>query len=244
MSTYSGQLGIASGLPPVVDEANPTHELGEKIFTSDGRAFRYVKVGASTALVAGTVVQSSAENTTNESITVAAAAAGATSITTTDTVTVTANQYAGGFMVTTGEGGTGNGLVYRIKSHPAATGAVCTFTLEDPLQVAVTTATQVDFVVNPYNGVIITPTSATGPVIGVAINDITAGQYGWIQTEGVAAVKADASGACTVGVLTTVSNQTAGCVEDGDTDTQGIVGVAVTGIASGEYGLVKLSIGG
>lgn len=242
MSNYTGLISIASSLPPVADESSPTHELGEKIFTSDGRAFRYVKVGA-TALTAGTVVQTSAEDTAVESILVAATAVGAKSVTTTGTVTVTANEYAGGYLVATGEGGTGNGLIYRIKSHPAATAAVVTLTLEDPLQVAFTALTQVDLVRNPYSGVVVNPTTASGAVIGVAVNDITANQYGWIQCEGVCPVLADASGACTVGGVVTASNQTAGAVEDGDTDTQAIVGVAVTGIASGEYGLVKLAIG-
>lgn len=242
MTTYTGPAGVFSGLPPVADEQYPSHQLGEKMYTSDGRAFRYVKAGG-TALVAGTVVQSAVEDTNDESVLMAVAAIGATSVTSADTITVTADQYAGGYMITTGEGGTGNGLIYRIKSHPAATAAVCTFTLEDPLQVAISALTQVDLVANPYNGVLINPTTATGTVVGVAVNNITASYYGWVQCEGVAPVLADASGACTVGAIVTASNQTAGAVEDGDTDTQAIVGVAVTGIAANEYGAVKLSIG-
>jgi len=55
-------------------------------------------------------------------------------------------------------------------------------------------------------------------------------------------VKADASGACTVGAKLTASNQTAGCVEDGDSDTLAVVGVAITGIAQAEFGLANLKI--
>ncbi|MEB3215552.1 MAG: hypothetical protein VKN72_04715 [Nostocales cyanobacterium 94392] len=243
MSKFSGPIGIASSNPFVCDEANPTHELGEKIYTPDGRAFRYVLNGAG-ALTAGTLIQSPAESTANQSRLVAAAAIGATTVTTTDTVTVTANQYAGGWLIGTGEGGTGNGIAYRIASHPAATAAVCTFTLEDPLQVAFTTATQIDLVQNPYRSVIVNPTTASGTVVGVAVNNISASQYGWIQTEGVAPVLNDASGATTVGVTVTASNQTAGSVEDGDTDTQAVVGYCVTGGAANEYSAVKLNIGG
>src|SRR3990172_4538648 len=164
MSIYSGTAGIFSGKPPVVDEANPTHELGEKMFSPDGRAWRYVKAGTSN-LVLGNVIQSPAEATGNQSRIVAAAAVGDTVITTTDTVTVTANEYAGGWIIVTGEASTGTGGQYRIKSHPAATAAVCAFTLEDPVQVALTATTQVVIVItNPtsedfswrYNGELFT----------------------------------------------------------------------------------------
>lgn len=239
MSKYNGVV-IGSGLPPVLDEANPTHELGERIVTPEGRAFRYAKAGTS-ALVAGELLQSPAEDTAVQSIAVAAAVVGATSVTTTGTVTVTADEYAGGWLVATGEGGTGNGVMYRIKSHPAATAAVVTVTLEDPLQVAFSASTQVDFVKNPYNGVIVNPTTASGTVVGVAVNNITASQYGWIQTEGVATVLSQ--GGATVGALQVASNGTAGAVEaatNASTEAQAVVGIAVTGIATTEYGAVKL----
>jgi len=243
MTTYTGISGVFAGLPPVVDEATPSHELGEKMYTADGRAFRYAKAGA-VALVSGSLLQGPAEATGNQSRIVAAAAVGATSVTTTDTVTVTANQYAGGFVVVTGEAGTGTGWQYRIKSHPAATAAVCTFTLEDPIQVALTAATQVDLVANLYNGVIINPTTASGAVVGVAINEVTAGQYGWIQVEGLCTVYQE--GTTTVGGLVVASNGSAGAVEkaaNGSTELQAPVGYAATGCATAEYGAVKLFIG-
>ena len=171
MSTFTGTMGIASGLPYLISEENPTHELGEKIYTSDGRAFRYAKAGT-LALVTGSLLQAPAEATGNQSRIVAAAAVGDLSVTTTDTVTVTANEYAGGFIIVTGEASTGTGFQYRIKGHPAATAAVCTFTLEDPIQVALTATTQVDIVKNPYNGVIINPTSPSSTIVGTAVNEI------------------------------------------------------------------------
>lgn len=244
MSIYSGTAGIFSGKPPVVDEANPTHELGEKMFSPDGRAWRYVKAGTSN-LVLGNVIQSPAEATGNQSRIVAAAAVGDTVITTTDTVTVTANEYAGGWIVVTGEASTGTGGQYRIKSHPAATAAVCAFTLEDPVQVALTATTQVDIVKNPYNGVIQMPTTYSGAVVGVASNEITASQYGWIQVEGVAAVKNDSAGAVVVGNLVVASKTTVGSVQaaaNASTEVYSIVGCAVTGIATSEWGAVKLNI--
>lgn len=245
MSTYTGTMGIASGIPFTVSEQYPTHELGEKIYTADGRAFRYVKAGG-TALNLADLIQSPAEATGNQSVVVAAAAVGDLSVTTTGTVTVTANEYAGGWIVVTGEASTGTGGMYRIKSHAAATAAVCTFYLEDPVQVAMTATTQVDIVKNPYNGVIQMPTTPSGAVVGVAVNEIAANYYGWVQTDGVATVKNDGTGAITVGTPVVASQTTAGSIDqsaNATTEAFAVVGVAVTGIAQAEYGAVKLCIG-
>ena len=106
----------------------PQHILGELAWTADGRGFRYCKAG-DTALVPGKVYQASAEDGTNlQNLVVATSAIGATTITTTSTVTLTANQVAGGLIII--ESATlGAGQSFRIKSHPAATTAVVTFTL-------------------------------------------------------------------------------------------------------------------
>lgn len=235
-----GGLPVIYGINPYAEESVPSHNLGALGMTPDGRKFRYAKFSGT--LTAGELLQTSVEDTGDQSLLVAAAAVGATQVTTVGTVTVTANQYAGGYLVATGEGGTGNGYVYKIKSHPAATSAVVTLTLENPLVVAFTTSTQIDLVKNPYDGVIQNPTSATGAPVGVAFRDGTDGYYGWIQTGGPGLVKADASGAVTVGSIVTASNQTAGCVEDGDSDTLTIVGTAITGIAQAEFGLCDLCL--
>lgn len=233
-------IPVIYGIDPYNEEAVPSVELGAIGYTTDGRKFRYAKFGA--ALTAGELLQTSVEATSDESLLVAAAAVGDTTVTTVGTVTVTANQYSGGYIVPTAEGGTGNGIIYRIKSHPAATAATVVLSLYEPIKVAFTTSTQIDLVKNPYDGVIQNPISATGSPVGVAFIAGTSGYYGWIQTAGAGLLKADASGACTVGAALTASNQTAGCVEDGDTDTQAIVGYAITGIAQAEFGLANLVI--
>ena len=164
-------------------------------------------------------------------------------ITTTDTLTATANQFAGGWVVVTGEASTGTGYQYRIKSHPAASAAVCTFTLEEPIQVALTATTQVDIVQNPFSGVIVNPTTASSTAVGVSCGVITSGYYGWLQTRGVATVLAD--GGLTVGALVVASNGTAGAVEvaaNASTEAQAPVGVAVTSVATTEYGAVNLRL--
>lgn len=235
MSTLKCDLLVA---PQEVYTTSSTQgtTLGSRVTTGDGRDFRYVLAGA-TSLVQGKLQQVSAEVTGNQNLAVAAAAIGATSVVTTTTVTVTANQYAGGWLVVTIT--PGEGYQYQIASHPAATSAALTLTLSDPLQVALTTSSRVDLVANPYNGIIVNPTSATSSPIGVAVYPITNAQYGWIQTAGVASVLAD--GTVTVGTSLVASNGTAGAVE-AFTGVQAIVGIAVSGIATTDYGPVKLLI--
>jgi hypothetical protein len=210
--------------------------LGAKCVSPDGRVFRYAKAGA-TALVPGTLLQAAAEITNHQDVVPAAAAIGATSVTVTLGATAaTANYYAGGYLIVTVT--PGQGYQYLIKSHPAAdASATLTLTLEDPLKVAVTTASNVDLVPNQYSGVIINPTTATSNPVGVAVYPVTALYYGWIQTGGVATILND--GGSTVGTNVSASNGTAGAVEAAVT-AQAAIGVAVTGAATTEYGSVKM----
>lgn len=212
-------------------------QLGALATTGDGRYYRYAQNGA-VLMVPGKLQQAIPEVTGNENLAVAAAAIGATSVTTTSTVTVTANQYAGGYVVVTTT--PGQGYMYQIGSHPAATSAVLTLTLVDPIIVALTTSSVIDLVVNPYAGIVVNPTTATANIVGVAVAALPINGFGWIQTRGVASVLAQ--GTITVGTEVGASSTTAGAV----VATSGVladVGVAVTGIASTEYGAVALSIG-
>lgn len=243
MTKFTGSDNVFSGNPFLVDEANPTHDLGERMMTSDGRQFRYARAGAT--LVLGNLLQGPAETTGAQSRIIAAAAVGDMSITTTDTLTATANQFAGGWVIVTGEASTGTGGMYRIKSHPAVTAGVVTFQLEDPVQVACTATTQVDIVENPYHNVLQLIATPTTTVVGVAVNEITSGNYGWIQTKGVGAVLNDSNGAIVVGNFVTGSKTTAGACRAAANDTTELfapVGVAVTGIAQSEVGAVMLNL--
>lgn len=208
--------------------------LGGKAVTGDGREFRFVTAGA-VALVPGKLQQAPAEVTADQNLAIAAAAIGDMSIVTTSTVTVTANQYAGGWVLISAS--TGVGYQYQIASHAAATAGVLTLNLADPIQVALTTSSKIDLVANPYGNVIVNPATATSMPIGVAVAATPIGYYGWVQTRGVANVLAD--GTVTVGTGVVASNATAGAVE-ALTGVQAPVGIAVTGIATTEYGAINL----
>lgn len=234
--TQLSSTAQTAGQALYTSSATQQHVLGEKMFSPDGRKFRYAKAGAS-ALVVGNLLQGPAEDTATQNLAVAAAAVGDATITTTTTVTVTANEYAGGYVVVSVTPGLGQ--TFRIKSHPAATAAAVVLTLEDPVRVALTTTSRIDLVRNPYASVIQYPTTATGPAVGAAIHAIAASEFGWIQSGGVTSVLND--GGSTVGTNVSASNATAGAVEAAVT-AQAIVGFAATGIATTENGSIYLTI--
>lgn len=238
MSQLSGSTQVG-GQPLFSTSATAQHVLGELMFSPDGRRFRYVKAGGTT-LVPGKLQQSPAEDTTNfQNLAVAVNSVGDLTVTTTTTVTVTANQLAGGQLIFT-QGSTGAGGSYRIKSHPAATAAVVTFTLEDAIHTATTGTVKIDCHPSPYNGVIINPTAASSAPVGVAIYPITNAQFGWIQVGGDAPVLVDDQ-TVVVGTNLAASNQAAGACEP-HTGVQALIGVALTGGATTDYVQVLLNL--
>ena len=214
------------------------HQLGDVAFTNDGRSFRYARCGSTTALVSGNMLQAYGQDTGTQNLTAVAAAVGDTSLVSTSTTTVYANEYAGGIAIISVTPGIGK--VYKIKSHAAFTAAAPTLTLEDPIKVALTTDSRIDLVRNPFSVVVVNPTAALSSPVGVAVDALAVNAYGWIQVGGVAGVLAD--GALVVGEPVVSSNGTAGAVEDASAlaGTQQSVGIAHTGVATGEVGAVKL----
>jgi hypothetical protein len=238
MSQLSGSTQVG-GQPLFSSSATQNHVLGELMFSPDGRAFRYCLAGA-TALVPGKLQQAAAEDTSNlQNLTVSVSSVGATTVTTTSTVTLTANQAAGGILSIT-SATTGAGYSYRIKSHPAATAAVVTFTLEDPIITATTGTVKVDITTSPYSKVVVNPTTATSAPVGVAIYPITDAQYGWIQVKGACPVLVDDQ-TVVVGTNVAASNQAAGAIEP-HTGVQALVGTALTGGATTDYVQVLLNL--
>ena len=229
---------LSAGLPEVLDESNPSINLGALYVAPDGiRKYRYARAGA-VALTVGTLLQAPAEDTADQNIAGTTTAVGATSITTAS-MTVTANQYTGGYVTVTVTPGLAT--TYRIKGHAAYTGAAATFNLEEPIRVALNSTSRLDFIPNPYNGVIVAPTGLSSGVVGFAANDLAINGYGWIQVAGPGPITNDAAGALTVGVAVMSSSSVAGSVRL-QTAGNAIVARALTGIASGEVGLAYISL--
>ena len=216
--------------------------LGTEALTGDGRRFRYVLADASTAVVVGKTYQGPAETTAWQNLACAAAAIGATSITTTATITATANQLAGGYVTVTAS--TGAGYIYKIKGNTAASSAVCTIYLEDPILVAMTvTSSTIDICLNPYSGIILTPGSTqSAACVGVSVYPLPVSTYGWVQVGGPVSCLIDAGGGA-VGQIMVVSDDTAGAAGPFETDALfPIIGTAMTGSSSGDYGLINLNL--
>lgn len=239
--TSLGSVPLIQGADILSDSATQLMPLGTYAETADGRGYRYAKMGV-TVGVAGRIYQAPAEDTTNfQNLTVSVNSVGDTTVTTTSTVTLTANQLAGGFLTFT-QGTTGTGLIYRIKSHAAAVGAVVVFTLDDPILVATTGTVKIDVHPNPYNGVVITPAgSATSCPVGVSNSVITASQFGWLQTHGPAAVLCSTT--ITVGNnVMPIFATTAGAATVAVDGVKSAIGYAMTGIATTDVGMVHLTI--
>ena len=173
--------------------------------TPDGRMFRFVKCGG-TAIAAGKLVQSEVPDTQtgeddHDARSVASAAsANDTSVTITagGAAAFTVDEYADGYLNI--EDDTGEGHLYKIKSHPAAaTSASLVVTLAPGhhLRTALTTDTTVGFVRNPGRDVIIHTSIPTAPIIGVTqraleVNTSSSNySWGWVCVKGYTSVLAD-----------------------------------------------------
>ena len=215
--------------------------LGAKVVAGGGREYRYVKAGAA-ALVAGKLYDGPANATDNANIAVVLGTAGANAITVTlGSTAATVNQYSGGVVVINDVDG--QGFTYSIKSHPAADAAASlVLTLDDnePVVTALTTSSQATLIPNQYGGVIIHAASETGVPIGVAVTNVTAAQYGFVQTRGPVSVLHDATPAA-IGGQVDASTTTDGAVAIGVAATGGIGYALVQGVST-EYNPIFLDI--
>lgn len=231
--------------------------VGAKFRSDDDREFVLVQNGG-TALVSGVLIQSPASIGANHTgLTLSTAVIGAKQITATlGGTAVTANQYAGGFLVISA--GTGAGQTLKIASHPAqaTTSGTVVLTLEDPLSVATLTSDSKGSLTLPQygsangtnvgtSGVVINPVTATGRVIGATIYPIPASSttiptYGFIQTCGPVAVLNDANTA--IGLDVMPSSGTAGAVVTYVVATRNRVGTSTVAGETTKSQLITLQL--
>jgi hypothetical protein len=234
-----------------VQSSGQKHKIGTRMLLDDGRAFRYVELGAAD-IAAGAVVQAPAAVAHHDvDLAITTAASGVTSVTVTlEATAATADQYKDGYLFIN-DGATGEGHVYKIKSNAAgSSGGTCVITLEedDPTVTALTNTTHLaGLAVNPYSNVIISPTTVSNVAIGVAPRLLTLDYYGWIQTWGPAAVLANAVGV--IGQHVRVGGaSTAGGTEDMDFDgtheNEQLIGVQmqIAPTSTADYALIYLQI--
>ena len=194
---------VANGAFQTSTDASLATLVGTRFDTSDGREVTLIKNGA-VALAAGNLVQDAAIIPNHQNIAVAAYQAYSANGNVPAKVTVTlgataatANQYAGGFVVVSDANGEGHTL--RIASHPAAdASATLALTLEEGPSVALTTSSEVCLLPAHGKDVIIQPTTVTGAQVGVTLNTVAAGAYGFVVSRGI--VSCLAQGAIGVGL--------------------------------------------
>lgn len=241
MTTQLTGFAAIAGQQIMSTSSTQYHPVGTYMETNDGRGFRYFLNGG-TSTVPGKIYQSPAQDTTNQNpsggLAVAASAIGATTVTLTGSLTLAANLLAGALLGT--DVTPGQGYTYLIQSNTAvAAAANAVVTLADPLIIALTTSSKVVIQLNPYNGCIVLPTTATGAPVGVSPFIVTNAQYGWLQTHGPAAVLNDSGTA--VGLGLAPSAATAGSVKT-MAATLAQVGYALATQVTTEYNFVFLTI--
>jgi len=230
---------VADILSSIVD---PYTESSIKLFpigtiAQQGREFySYCKAAATAISTLGTPIQGAARvhaEQDDDIVVGAAAAIGAYTVELTSTANLDddpnddTDDFAGGWLIV--NDAAGEGQLYQIKSNEGFSGtADATFTLFDPLTIALTTSSQVGLVRAPGYRVIATAAPLTGPFMGVPLIAVTASYYFWAKFKGYVPGVATGSGGA-VGDMAVVG-ETAAKFDDYDaaTATQRVVGQFIT----------------
>lgn len=205
--------------------------VGDYVLGANGKGFRLAKTGA-VALVKGNLLQESAQDTTYENMAIGTAGAVGDMYlqVTNGTATITSEQFIGGSISVYTAGTVAICDEYTIKrvTGTLTTGGALKVYLDRPLRYAYTTSAKVNMKRSPWSGAIQFPaTTQTGMPVGVAIWEIPATEYGWVQTHGVVTALSDNS-TFAVGSMLSPSLATAGAV-----------GVNVAGTTHGTIGWAR-----
>jgi hypothetical protein len=219
---------------------------GTQAWTRDGRRFRLVKNSVAGGISYGRLLQGPGPNAGHTGLVPTAdVPIGARTVRVTaggGGTNVPANTYAGGLLYVTV--GVLSGQTYAIKSHDQIVAAQpFSVTLEaDDLIISVITAStdRVSLIANPYQEAVISAgTAAAAGAIGVTTSSgINAGNWGYVQVEGLAVCLADA--AIAVGQAVSPSITTVGLVAI-NSGTLPIIGSAVTA-ATGAGSVLVVSL--
>lgn len=220
--------------------------LGDVLKLRDGREFRFAENGA-VATVAGKLYQSPVPGTNLDELAVAAAAAeGATSISVTlGTTALSKDDLLDGFVNI--EDDAGEGRAYLLASHAAAaTGANVTINLApgDHIREALTTSTTVGIWQNPYKDIIVHPSPATAKLVGWAVSDIAANEFGWIQVKGPVSALTDSTVVINEWVEDSASVDGAAAASSSADARTHQVGIVMEVAADTEYSFVYAAVPG
>lgn len=247
-----GQTQCGGGVNLFSSNDAPQFAIGTKFERSDGNIYRYAAFGASVvrgAAVASDISESSLVDSDNIVIAPASAVAvqGETmkpgsidshyvEIT---LASVTADQYAGGYLVITDD--TGEGFEYRIRGNSAtddpATGNI-RIELYDKIQVALDATSDIAINSSRWNNVE-GATTTDFDVCGIAVTNQDSGDFGWVCSKG--AVQFLDSGGCTAGQAIAPS-ATAGALADAAAATENLVGICLVAGDTGGHSVGKINV--
>lgn len=239
--TFTGPLQLSA---QEIHKISPTKllRLGTMGATRDGRIFRYGLAGAVT-LAPGKLCQIPAVVANHQNIAVqTASVVGDMQLSVTLGATATtAAQYDDGYVV--GYDASGVGQVQQIQANSvAALSTTCVLSLFDPVATAQTTSAKVNLELNPWSGTLVSTTADTTEfVIGVPLVSLTAANYGWFQTRGVAAVLTNGTITKGVGVIKSATTAGATDIEATGTITQRVGTQLQTGTST-KYSTTYLTI--
>ncbi|MFH2075551.1 MAG: hypothetical protein ABIJ57_09430 [Pseudomonadota bacterium] len=221
---------------------NKMEDLDTVRVLEDGRMFAYARAGA-VALAPGklTISPVPSGNANNEALSATQSAAiGATSVIVTFGGAVTADYYADGWFWV--NDATGEGHLYRIKSHPAGTADV-TLELKDSIRVALVASTsEWSAIANRQNLVVLSTFAQTGCIAGVPPIVVDINYYFWNQVKGPAPVLAD--GTLVIGDQCGQIAVAGAVTPLGANDVIGSVGTVMSVNVATEYALVNLAVPG
>lgn len=242
MSSFPNIHFLRDNDPYVTTTHRGPMALGTIGITEDGRRYRWSKAGA-TALSPGRVMQGEVPGANFDELAIDGVhAIGDKVITITNGNTaITANMFKDGYLNV--EDDTGEGILYRIASHPAAdTSATCAITLTNGIAVAMIAATTVGLTKHKCDSVIIHPSPPTATLVGVPNTTVAAGSYFWAQFRGACSVLTD--GVITAGKLVMPSASVDGAVAAYSTggDDEHIVGAVIEVAADTEHSVIDLML--
>ena len=232
---------------PYAESATQLFPAGTKLMRGE-EVWRYTKNGT-VALNIAAPLQSAAQVHAEQSINIAvgaAAAIGDTVISLTSSTNLddspnnVVNDFAEGYVVV--NDAAGEGQLRKIKSNAAFTAdtAEVLFTLYDPLTIALTTASKLALVRNPFYKVVASKAVMTGIFAGVPEIPVTASYWFWSKTGGPAPVIQQA--ALTLGTRVVVGTTAAKADPAADVTTEVEIGYAmIPGDADTETAIVFLT---
>lgn len=236
---------IPGEVDPFAETTTQQFPLGSRLEYAD-RIFRYGENGA-VALAAGKLVQSVVPAAGEiDEVLENGVVIGDTGITFTQTTggALAADLFQDGYLNIRDE--TGEGYLYRIKTHPSLTDAAAVeVTLYDPILIVPADAATGDLIRHPFKAVIIHPSPNTARIVGCPVMAVAANKFAWFQTRGPCSVLCDQT--VVIGQHVRCSDAAVdGSVEpldrDGVAEDEQELGVVIMAAADTEYSIIHLTL--